>query len=110
MGTREIFNEGGVRWDGRVAFQTYPLTGGQELKEALSNPCRHAESAHAHYFYHVVEVALERKTWSSVSSICAGYHVSARFAHNVKLVYQKCVNLANRREEQHSLSDQAKNA
>ena len=42
MGTREMFNEGGVRWDGRVAFQTYPLTeerSGQELKEALSNPC-----------------------------------------------------------------------
>ena len=26
MGTREMFNEGGVRWDGRVAFQTYSLT------------------------------------------------------------------------------------
>ena len=39
MGTREMFNEGGVRWDGRVAFQTYPLTeerSGQELEQFLS--------------------------------------------------------------------------
>ena len=37
MGTREMFNEGGLRWDGRVAFQTYSLTeerSGQELEEA----------------------------------------------------------------------------
>ena len=39
MGTREVFNEGGVRWDGGVAFQTYPLTeeSGQELNEALKS-------------------------------------------------------------------------
>ena len=57
----EMFNEGGVRWDGRVTFQTYSLTkersgqelegvtfqtysltkerSGQELEEALNNPC-----------------------------------------------------------------------
>ena len=39
MGTREMFNEGGVRWDGRVAFKTYSLTKERSGQELEDNPC-----------------------------------------------------------------------